>query len=303
MTPFGCSRRLPADCDHIVPTLSSLPATLMPATLPAATADPTGPTGGPGGDAGGANGGQFQPPGMPNAHGGDNGGNYPAPPQGDGIDINNPSAPPEYSQAPQYTGTAPTGQQPVHGTQPPDYDHPVEQPAQASHPPQPTQAPREPRETQQQSNNLQRNQQCQDAAQTVGVNVLIGAIGGGGRSLNLPAGSGPWKLDPAAPTPSPPCTACNPATAQKQPPSNDDLQKQIDDLKKSNEDLHKQIDDSKKCSAGHWMNDIFGIVGGSAVTIAGVLTAETGLGAVIAVGGAVATTGLVMDALDCARGG
>lgn len=51
------------------------------------------------------------------------------------------------------------------------------------------------------------------------------------------------------------------------------------------------------------MNDIFGIVGGSAVTIAGVLTAETGLGAVIAVGGAVATTGLVMDALDCARGG
>ena len=42
--------------------------------LPGATADPTGPTGGPGGDAGGANGGQFQPPGMPDAHGGYNGG-------------------------------------------------------------------------------------------------------------------------------------------------------------------------------------------------------------------------------------
>jgi len=108
-------------------TATEQPTTMM--TLPAATADPTGPTGGPGGDAGGANGGQFQPPGMPNAHGGDNGGNYPAPPQGDGIDINNPSAAPEYSQAPQYTGTAPTGQQPVHGTQPPDYDAPIQQPS------------------------------------------------------------------------------------------------------------------------------------------------------------------------------
>ncbi len=96
--------------------------------LPGATADPTGPTGGPGGD-GGFNGGQFQPPGMPSPPGGYDGGSYPPPGQSDyGVDINSPSAQaPEYSQAPQHPQQSyPQRQQPVHGTQPPDYDQPLQ---------------------------------------------------------------------------------------------------------------------------------------------------------------------------------
>lgn len=96
--------------------------------LPGATADPTGPTGGPGGD-GGFNGGQFQPPGMPSPPGGYNGGSYPLPGQSDyGVDINSPSVQArQYSQASQYPQQSyPQRQQPVHGTQPPDYDRPLQ---------------------------------------------------------------------------------------------------------------------------------------------------------------------------------
>ncbi|WP_141868292.1 matrixin family metalloprotease [Arthrobacter sp. SLBN-53] len=99
--------------------------------LPGATAEPTGPGGptGPGPGNGTGGGSQFQPPGLPQGGPGYSGGNYPAPPQGNGIDINNPSAAPEYSQAPQYPQQQndPSRQPPVHGTQPPDYDAPRQQ--------------------------------------------------------------------------------------------------------------------------------------------------------------------------------
>lgn len=102
-------------------------------TMPGATAEPPAPTG-PGGPTGpgfgGGGGSQFQPPGWPQAGPGYSGGNYPAPPQGNGIDINNPSAAPDYNPTPQNPQQQPNAsrQPPVHGTQPPDYDAPRQQP-------------------------------------------------------------------------------------------------------------------------------------------------------------------------------
>ncbi|WP_301123013.1 matrixin family metalloprotease [Mycolicibacterium fortuitum] len=93
-------------------------------SMPGAAAEPTGPGGPTGPGFGGGGGSQFQPPGWPQAGPGYSGGNYPAPPQGNGIDINNPSASqaaPEQSGAAQYPQQQ-TRQQPVHGTQPPNYD-------------------------------------------------------------------------------------------------------------------------------------------------------------------------------------
>ncbi|MGA5534058.1 hypothetical protein [Mycolicibacterium nivoides] len=43
-------------------------------------------------------------------------------------------------------------------------------------------------------------------------------------------------------TPTPPCPQCEPQTAQKQSPINEDLQKQIDQPKEQNQDQSKQID-------------------------------------------------------------
>jgi hypothetical protein len=118
-------------------------------SLPGATAEPTGP-GGPTGGMGSGGGSQFQPPGVGGIDSGYSGGNHPAPPQGNGIDINNPATAPEANQAPQY----PQGQQrtadrvPVHGTQPPNYDAPLEQvPRQPAQPPnsqQPAQTHQQP---------------------------------------------------------------------------------------------------------------------------------------------------------------
>ncbi|MGN7782842.1 hypothetical protein ACTJJE_25470 [Mycolicibacterium sp. 22603] len=165
--------------------------------LPGATAEPTGPGGptGPGPGNGSGGGSQFQPPGLPQGGPGYSGGNYPAPPQGNGIDINNPSAAPEYSQAPQYPQQSyPQRQPPVHGTQPPDYDlPPQQQPEPTQHVPQ--QAPhessqQEPAQPSTESENSQdqalRNLQkhCEDIAQQLGITdpvmVLPASLPSGG---------------------------------------------------------------------------------------------------------------------------
>lgn len=142
-----------------------------PFELPGATAEPTGPPG-PGGGSGpgfGGNGGsQFQPPGWPQAGPGYSGGNYPAPPQGNGIDINNPGAAPEYSAAPQYPQQQqpyPTRQAPVHGTMPPNYDAPPGQIQQQPAQPPPTQQPSPPSAQQQPNTPPQQQQQQQPAQQ------------------------------------------------------------------------------------------------------------------------------------------
>jgi Protein of unknown function (DUF2599) len=102
--------------------------------LPGATGQPalTGPTGG--GSGGGMGGPPFplQPPDMPSPPGGYNSGAYPAPDQGNGISIYNSDAPQSpgsrsgNQQAPNY----PQQLQPANGSQPPDYDSPLQtQPA------------------------------------------------------------------------------------------------------------------------------------------------------------------------------
>ncbi|CAM5742296.1 hypothetical protein MAUB1S_01486 [Mycolicibacterium aubagnense] len=108
--------------------------------LPGATGQPTGPTGGAG-SGGGLGGPPFpmQPPGMPDGPGAYNGGSYPAPDQGNGISLYNPDqqsagSPGGYQQAPNYP--QPQQQmQPANGTQPPDYDAPLQPGQQYSTPP------------------------------------------------------------------------------------------------------------------------------------------------------------------------
>ncbi|MGN7778862.1 hypothetical protein ACTJJE_05000 [Mycolicibacterium sp. 22603] len=230
--------------------------------LPGATAEPapTGPTGPGGGFGGGSGGGQqFQPPGGPQAGPGYSGGNIPAPPQGNGIDINNPPAAqaPEYSQAPQYPQqqTYPQRQQPVHGTQPPNYDAPLQQqPSQATQQPtaQPTEqvsATPEPSGQQQNQQPDQRQEQCQSAAAQLAAGRLpAGITGGGGRGLiwmgRPRQGNGPWKLEPG-PTPDPSCPQCD-TTAQRQPPPNDAQQQQLDNLQKELDAQRQQVDDLQK---------------------------------------------------------
>lgn len=138
--------------------------------LPGATGQPapTGPTGG--GSGGSGNGPAFpmQPPDMPSGPpNGYNSGSYPEPDQGNGISIYNSGAPQSPSgqggsqQAPNY----PQQLQPANGTQPPDYDAPLQtpqpqisqqmpsQPAQspATQPTSPQQSPSGQRETEPQT--------------------------------------------------------------------------------------------------------------------------------------------------------
>ncbi|WP_141772159.1 MULTISPECIES: hypothetical protein [unclassified Mycobacterium] len=68
----------------------------------------------------------MQPPEMPSAPGGYNGGSYPAPDQNNGISIYNSDAP-QGSDGDSQAATYPQSQQPANGTQPPDYDHPISQ--------------------------------------------------------------------------------------------------------------------------------------------------------------------------------
>ena len=168
--------------------------------LPGATADPTGPTGptGPGGNTGG--GGQFQPPGAPQPGQDYGGGNYPAPPQGNGIDINNPTAQPSSNPGTNQQ-TGPTGRVPVHGTQPPNYDLPaqqpqpqVQQPAEAQqeeptgHQPEPPGSPDTPES--QQLRVLQEH--CEQISQQLGITDAVMVL-----PANLPSGdlqNGPGRI-------------------------------------------------------------------------------------------------------------
>ncbi|QPG70540.1 matrixin family metalloprotease [Mycolicibacterium mucogenicum] len=126
--------------------------------LPQAEAQPapTGPTGG--GSGGGMSGPPFplQPPGMPDGPGAYNGGSYPAPDQGNGISIYNSGAPQGsgsqggYRQGPNY----PQQLQPANGTQPPDYDAPLQTP-------EPQRAPERPVQNQPNDQQPQQNSQQQ----------------------------------------------------------------------------------------------------------------------------------------------
>jgi len=252
--------------------------------LPGATAEPTGPTGGPGGD-GGLNGGQFQPPQMPSPPGGYNGGSYPQPGQSDyGVDINSPAAQaPEYSQAPQYPQQAgPQQQQPAHGTQPPNYDAPLQQqPSAAQQPsapqtadPQQSDNTQEPSQQQDSQQLNQKQQQCQAAAAQLAAGFLpTGIFGGGGRGPVL--GIGPWKLDPAKPTPTPPCPGGCPSTAQPQPPAGNQppatlTPEQLQQIQKDAYDQGRK--DASKCDGFTKFENIFGLVGSSlgvVVSVAG----------------------------------
>jgi hypothetical protein len=127
--------------------------------LPGATGQPapTGPTGG--GSGGGMGGPPFplQPPDMPSGPpNGYNSGAYPAPDQGNGISIYNSDAPQSpgsqdgYQQAPNY----PQQLQPANGTQPPNYDAPLQTA-------QPQQAPQHPAQNQPNEQQPQQNSQQQ----------------------------------------------------------------------------------------------------------------------------------------------
>jgi len=138
------------------------------AALPGAAGQPapTGPTGG--GSGGGMGGPPFplQPPDMPSGPpNGYNGGSYPAPDQGNGISIYNSDAPQSpdgpggyQQQAPNY----PQQQlQPANGTQPPDYDAPLQQPQHAPPSVQPWTALPQTVAPQQQPSQMQPSQQPQ----------------------------------------------------------------------------------------------------------------------------------------------
>lgn len=91
-------------------------------TIATGAADPTGPTGGSNGP-GGMNGQQFQPPSLPPQQSDYQGGiNQPPLDQNNGISIYNTGAQGAPQQVPgQQGGQQPEGQQPLHGTQIPDY--------------------------------------------------------------------------------------------------------------------------------------------------------------------------------------
>ncbi len=137
--------------------------------LPGATAQPapTGPTGGPGGGSGGP---PFplQPPDMPSAPGPYNSGAYPAPDQGNGISIYNSNAPQNQGGGSQ-AGNYPQSEQPVNGTQPPDYDHPISQQPSAQPQQQGQQQPHESQQatpTQQPSHSATPSQQPSQSQQS-----------------------------------------------------------------------------------------------------------------------------------------
>lgn len=126
--------------------------------MPAAVAQPapTGPTGGSGGGGFGGPPFPLQPPGAPDGPGSYNGGSYPAPEQGNGISIYDSGTPQGsgsqggYQQAPNYSQQL----QPANGTQPPDYDAPLQTP-------QPQQAPQHSAQVQPNEQQPQQNSQQQ----------------------------------------------------------------------------------------------------------------------------------------------
>ncbi|MHA7662208.1 hypothetical protein [Mycolicibacterium sp. HS_4_1] len=212
--------------------------------LPGATGQPppTGPTGGSGGGSGGAPPFPMQPPDMPSGPpNGYNSGSYPAPDQGNGISIYNSGAPQSPSgqdgsqQAPNY----PQQLQPANGSQPPDYDAPLQTAAQPSVsvvPSAPQQQPQQaqPSQGQQSQSNdqnqrgdedsTQRQQQCQQAADFY-------QVSNGSSVWKVGAGAG-GSMTGGRPTPGrdlPGLGQCNcapeQAGPQKHQPTQDDGQK------------------------------------------------------------------------------
>ncbi len=160
--------------------------------LPGATAQPapTGPTGGSGGGSGGP---PFplQPPDMPSAPGGYNSGSYPAPDQNNGVSIYNSDAP----QSPGSRGSSQQGEnyqqqlQPANGTQPPNYDAPLQtQPAPPRAPTAPQQAPTQQQQqpAKQQDHSAQptdqRETQCEQIARAMGIAESVFNVAGAGGS-------------------------------------------------------------------------------------------------------------------------
>lgn len=300
--------------------------------LPVAAAECPPDCGGGDGSYGPPGGGQqFRPPAMggqaPGYQGGVNSG-IPGLNQNDGISIYNPTEQTPIGEVGTDSGYPQQAQAraPAHGQMPPNYDAPAQQPAQPAHqqPAQQQPAQQEPQqhpptrqEPQQQPDNQdaqqakQRQQQCQDAAAMLG-NTLAGISGGGGR--------GPIWFEPGldpVPTPTPPCPQCEPQTAQKQSPSNEDLQKQIDQLKEQNQDQSKQIDklteqnkdqqkeidEAKKCDAGEWMTNITTGISSAGLLFVGIMSAPTGLGIAAAGFGAVGTAGALVGIARCISNG
>jgi hypothetical protein len=138
------------------------------AALPGASAQPSVPGGGSGGSGGNGGGPPFplQPPAMPDAPAPYNGGSYPAPYQGNGIDINNPAEQPAQvpQQQPNIQQANPQQLQPANGQQPPDYDAPL-QTAQPQPQQQPQQQPTQQQPQQQQEQEQQEEQEQQQEQQ------------------------------------------------------------------------------------------------------------------------------------------
>lgn len=174
----NCYRRAVAILSIVALLLSVLIATTHDehgstvAALPGATAQPSVPGGGSSGSGGNGGGPPFpmQPPAMPDAPAPYNGGSYPAPYQGNGIDINNPGdQPAQVSQQPNGEQANSQQLQPANGQQPPNYDQPVQQQPQANRqapqsasPPTPQAQPNQnhPREQPQQSQRSERIQKA-----------------------------------------------------------------------------------------------------------------------------------------------
>lgn len=255
--------------------------------LPGATGQPapTGPTGGPGGGSGGAPPFPMQPPEMPSGPpNGYNSGSYPAPDQGNGISIYNSGAPQGPGSQNGYQQGSNDSQQlqPANGSQPPDYDAPLQTAAQPSVAPSPaphTAAPQQPQPSQdqhqptdqpQQPNNDQLNQkqqQCQAAMAELGnaaSNAPAVVIGGGGRSIH-------FKLDPAPPPP-PSCPGGCPTTAQPQPaPSQPPATLTPQQLQQAQQDAYKQgLRDATKCDGFTKFENISGLVVSSFGVVASV---------------------------------
>lgn len=284
--------------------------------LPGATGQPapTGPTGG-GSGGGSGNGPAFpmQPPDMPSGPpNGYNSGSYPAPDQGNGISIYNSGAPesPGSQGGYQQGSNNPQQLQPANGSQPPNYDAPLQTaaqpsvaPTQAPHSaaqqqPQPSQVQQpEPSQVQQQPSQEpqdnqqsgQRQTQCQQAAAQLAAQSAGSAVpSGGGRGLIL-GGFGRdnrWKLDPPPPS-NPSCPNCPPTTAKQLPP---EIQNAI------HQEVQQQVKEATKCTWDTYAEDAGAMVAGFATMIVGAFTAPLLIGWV-AIGGGAAATGVAYHQL------
>lgn len=185
--------------------------------LPGATGQPpTGPTGG--GSGGGSGGPPFplEPPGIPSGPSAYNSGSYPAPDQSWGIDIYQtgaqaPSGQGGSNQAPNY----PQQQlQPANGTQPPDYDAPLQtQPAQQpSHLPQSSAPTPQPSTAQSPATSAPPTEPDNSSEQDHCASSSTGFAGGGGRGLILA------RPAPLAPALGPGCVDCPPQAGPQPPP-------------------------------------------------------------------------------------